>query len=380
MGPIASIADHLAQMATTSDELVGARDLNEILQRLALRTQELTGAEFAAISTFDEQGKMERFIYTGIDEDQARRLGDPPKGRGLLGELANLDRPLRLNDLRLHAKSTGWPAGHPDMTAFIGVPIRASGRTIGSLYMARSRGSEPFTEADELAAAVLSLQAALSVAAAMAQQRRGRLALLEERERIAHDLHDGTIQSLYALGLECDTLSNRADFPPEVRDSLSSAVERINQQIADIRAYITILEAETPEADPELARDLAFVVRQIVPGEIDSVVNITAAALQDFTARDAEDLLYIAREALSNAVRHASPSRIAVDLRQSLMATSLTIQDNGVGFNEATVRTGLGTVTMRTRAGRLGGELTVLSIPGMGTTIRVAIPRKTTDA
>lgn len=372
---IASIADHLREMATTSDQLVGAADLNEILFRLAERTRELTGAEFAAISTFDEAGTMERFVYTGIEEAQARRLGDPPKGFGLLGELARWDRPLRLDDLTKHPMSSGWPQGHPDMAAFIGVPVRLSGRTIGSLYMTRSRGASPFTEADELSAAVLALQAALSVAAAVANQRSGRLVLLEERARIAHDLHDGTIQSLYALGLECDTLSNREDFPAEVRDKLREAVEHINQQIADIRAYISMLESSTPSSEPELARDLAFVVRQIVPGGIDSVVNITAAALQELSAREAEDLLYIAREALSNAVRHAAPSRIAVDLRQSPLATSLTIQDNGVGFNEATARTGLGTVTMRTRAARLGGDLTVLSIPGMGTTVRVAIPR-----
>jgi signal transduction histidine kinase len=367
-------------MASTADLLAGAEDITDVLQRLAVRTQELTAAEFAAISTFDDHGKMERFIYTGMDEDQARRLGDPPRGLGLLGELAAWDRPLRLDDLTMHASSVGWPSGHPDMAPFIGVPIRVSGRTIGSLYMTRGRGALPFTEADEFHAAVLALQAGLSVAAALAQQRTGRLVLLEERERIAHDLHDGTIQSLYALGLEYDTLSNRSDFPGEVREKLSEAVDRINQQIADIRHYITMLESPAPTTEPELARDLAFVVRQIVPSGIDSVVNVTAAALQELSARDAEDLLYIAREALSNAVRHATPSRIAVDLRQSTLATSLTLQDNGVGFNEATARTGLGTVTMRTRAGRLGGELTVLSIPGMGTTVRVAIPRKTTNA
>ena len=375
MAPASSISDRLSEMAATSDQLAGARDLNEILQRLATRTQELTGAEFAAISTFDDRGRMERFVYTGMEASQARRLGDPPKGRGLLGELVNWDRPLRLEDLSTHASSVGWPAEHPDMAAFIGVPIRLSGRTIGSLYMTRSRGAPPFNEADELSAAIVALQAALSVAAALAHQRSGRLVLLEERERIAHDLHDGTIQSLYALGLECDALSLRPDFPEEVRDELSSAVARINQLMADIRAYISMLEAETPSGEPELARDLAFAVRQIVPASLDSAVSITAAALQELSSRESEDLLYVAREALSNAVRHGDATRIAVDLRQSAMGTTLTIQDNGIGFNEATARTGLGRVTMRTRAERLGGELTILSVPRMGTTVRVFIPR-----
>lgn len=369
------VLSSLGEMAITSEILAGSEDLKEILQRLAQRAREVTSADFAAISTFDDQGILTRFIYTGMSEAQARRLGDPPKGRGLLGELANCERPLRLPHLKSHPASVGWPAEHPDMDAFLGVPIRAGGRTIGSLYMTRSRGGESFTEADEAAAAVLSLQAAVSLASALAQGRTSRLSLLEERARIAHDLHDGTIQTLYALGLECDTLANDQEFPDPVREALASVVSRLNELIGDIRGYITMLEAGSTTAEPELTRDLAFVIRQIVPPSIATVVNISAAALQNFTLRETEDLLYIAREALSNAMRHGAPSKIAVDLRQYAEATVLTVQDNGVGFDQATVRRGLGSVTMQTRADRLGADLTVIGIPGMGTTVRVSISK-----
>ncbi|MBK6318530.1 MAG: GAF domain-containing protein [Dehalococcoidia bacterium] len=365
----------LAEMAVTSELLAGSEDLSDTLQRLAHRAREVTGADFAAISTFDETGIMTRFIYAGISEDQARRLGDPPRGRGLLGELAERDRPFRLADVQAYSGYTGWPAGHPDMCAFLGAPIRANGRTIGSLYMTRDRGREPFSEAEESAAAVLALQGAVSLATGLARERRGRLYVLEERGRIAHDLHDGTIQALYAIGLECDSLSNREDFPGEAREAFAAAVTRINDLIADMRGYIFMLETGTPAAEPELTRDLAFVIRQIVSPAIASVVNISAAALQELSAREAEDLLYIAREALSNSVRHGAPSKVAIDLRQSEDATILTVQDNGVGFDLATVRRGLGRVTMQTRADRLGATLTLIGIPGMGATVRVSIPR-----
>lgn len=365
----------LAEMAVTSELLAGSEDLSDTLQRLAHRAREVTGADFAAISTFDETGIMTRFIYAGISEDQARRLGDPPRGRGLLGELAERDRPFRLADVQAYSGYTGWPAGHPDMCAFLGAPIRANGRTIGSLYMTRDRGREPFSEAEESAAAVLALQGAVSLATGLARERRGRLYVLEERGRIAHDLHDGTIQALYAIGLECDSLSNREDFPGEAREAFAAAVTRINELIADMRGYIFMLETGTPAAEPELTRDLAFVIRQIVSPAIASVVNISAAALQELSAREAEDLLYIAREALSNSVRHGAPSKVAIDLRQSEDATILTVQDNGVGFDLATVRRGLGRVTMQTRADRLGATLTLIGIPGMGATVRVSIPR-----
>ena len=373
-GEQGQVLSNLSEMAITSEILAGSADLTEILQRLAQRARELTRADYAAISTFDDAGILNRFIYTGIDDDAARRLGDPPKGRGLLGELANCERPLRLAHLSQHPKSSGWPAGHPDMDAFLGVPIRAGGRAIGSLYMTRTRGQAPFTEIDEAGAAVLSLQAAVSLSSALARERSNRLFLLEERARIAHDLHDGTIQTLYAMGLECDALANHEAFPAEVRSSMASVVTRLNELIGDIRGYITMLEAATTSPEPELTRDLAFIIRQIVPPSIATVVNISAAALQTFNLRETEDLLYLAREALSNAMRHGAPAKIAVDLRQTNDSTVLTIQDNGVGFDQANIRKGLGSVTMRTRADRLGADLTVIGIPGMGTTVRVAIP------
>lgn len=374
-GAAGDVLSVLREMATTSELLVSSEDLAEILQSLAHRAKEVTNADYAAISTFDDRGILTRFIYTGMEEDQARRLGDPPKGRGLLGELARHDRPIRLAQLQDSDLFTGWPEGHPDMTAFLGVPIRAAGRTIGSLYMTRVRGNDSFSDADEAAASILALQAAVSLSSALARDRTGRLFLLEERARIAHDLHDGTIQTLYAIGLECDAYAARADFPEEVRDVLHSTVERLNELIADIRGYITMLEAAAPPDQPELTRDLAFVIRQLVPPTTHSVVNISAAALQELTMRENEDLLYIAREALSNAVRHGAPTKVAVDLRQSPSHTILTVQDNGVGFDPAITRRGLGSVTMQTRASRLNAQLTIIGIPGMGTTVRVSIPR-----
>jgi len=373
--PDSALLQRLSEMAVTNDILSGEADLSQVLYRIAARTKEITSADYAAISTFDGHGSLNRFVFVGINDESARRLGVPPTGRGLLGELANYERPLRLDNLTVHSLFTGWPEGHPVMQAFLGVPIRAGGRTIGSLYMTRLAGAEPFSGDDELSAAILALQAAVSVSAAIARERAGRLLLLEERERIAHDLHDGTIQSLYALGLEYDVFSRRPDIPDELRLALQGGLERINQLIADIRSYITLLEAEAPAHEPEISRDLAYVVRQMVPKGIVTVVNVTAPSLPDLSMRESEDLLYIAREALSNAVRHSGASRIGVDLRQVGEVIALTVQDNGRGFDPATVRIGLGTVTIRTRTARLGGSLSVVAIPSMGVTVRVEIPR-----
>ena len=374
----ALVTERLEEMAASADALAAFGDLGEVLRQLSLRAKELTGAEFAAIGIFGPDGGLERFVYAGIDEALARRLGDPPVGRGLLGTLARRDRLLRLDDLTAHPDSVGWPEGHPAMRAFLGVPIRAAGRTIGSLYMTRSAAADPFTESDELAAALLALQVAGTVSAAIAQERNARMVLLEERVRIAHDLHDGTIQSLYAIGLQLTAAAESAT-DPAVTMALNDSLGQLDSVIADIRTYISMLEATLPDAEPDLSRDLAFAVRQIVPDGVDTRINITAAGLQEIRARESEDLLYIAREALSNAVRHGHSTKIAVDLRQTAQATALTIQDNGIGFDAEAVRWGLGSVTMRTRAERINATLTVIGIPGMGTTVRVTLPRRADD-
>jgi signal transduction histidine kinase len=369
----------LAEMAVTSDLLAGMEDLSEVLSRLAGRAREVTDADYAAISTFDEDGKLNRFVHIGMDEELSRRLGSPPSGRGLLGELVRHQSPIRLEDLKGHATHTGWPEGHPDMGPFLGVPIRAAGTTIGSLYMTREAAREPFSEGNELAALVLALQAAVSLANALARQRSGRIALLEERVMIAQDLHDWTIQSLYALGLEADALSNDPELPQSLRETFAARVEHINGLIRGVRQYITSLEAQSPAASPELSRDLALILRELVPQGVDIVFNISAPALQELASREMEDLISIAREAVSNAVRHGQPTKIAVDLRQSEFDTALTVQDNGVGFDVNAVGRGLGTVTMHTRAQRLSAEIVILSVPGMGSTVRTTLPRRTSE-
>lgn len=367
----------LAEMSVTSDLLVSTEGLTQVLQMLAARARVLTEADYAALSTFDDSGNLDRFVYAGIDEDVARRMGPRPSGKGLLGALANAEGPIRVADVFGHPGFTGFPPQHPPIGPFLGVPVRAADRTIGSIYVARDPSREPFSADDEVSTVFLALQAATAVWLAIAQERGSRLALLEERASIAHDLHDGTIQGLYALGLELDSHARRDTTPDSTRDTLSTGIERINDLIADIRQYIVMLEASTSSRAPDLSHDLPFAIRQLVPQGIDTVLNISAAALQEAGGRVAEDLLYIAREALSNAVRHAQASRIAVDLRQSDEEMALTVQDNGAGFDPSLARVGLGTVSMRTRAERLGAKLSLVSIPAMGTMVRVSIPRVT---
>jgi signal transduction histidine kinase len=365
----------MAQMVETSDALGATADPRARLRGIVSRAREITNARYGALSVFGEQGTLEQFIFEGIDERLAQSLGSLPTGRGLLGVLAGATEPLRLDDLRRHAAFTGWPEGHPPMAAFMGVPLRAAGMTIGSLYLTRKEGEPTFTETDELAAVMLGLQASAVVAIALAQEREQRLNVLEERQSIAHDLHDGTIQTLYAIGLRMSGRRDLPNFPEEFRQQLDVEIAMLDDLVRQIRNYISALEQPAFAARPDLAADLAQLLRTVVPEHVHTVLNIRAVSLQEVPARAVEDLLFIAREAMSNAVRHGSPTRLAIDVRETSHEFALTIQDDGTGFEQVTARVGLGTITMRTRAERIGGEVTILSIPGMGTTVRVTRPR-----
>ena len=360
-------------MAETALLLGEQEGLGHVLRAVAARARDLTGADFAAISVFDDDPFLERFTYSGMNPDLARRLGDPPSGRGLLGALAEADGPLRLDDLRGHPAFSGWPEQHPEMGPFIGVPFRA-GHVIGALYLTRGGDGTPFDDHDEAEATTLAMQAAGAVAHAVAAERGARIALLEERLRIAHDLHDGTIQSLYALGLTLEAISCDAEAPGATAEGVDTAVMRVKELIEDIRGYISGLESEEPISEPDLIRDLHHVARSLAPTGCETVVNVTAQAQQAFDPREIEDLVFIAREAMSNAVRHGEATKVAIDLRQGRGGCSLTIQDNGSGFDPEAVRQGMGTVSMRSRAERLGGSLTAIGIPGMGATVRVWLP------
>ena len=140
-------------------------DLESVLERVLEAARELTGARYAALGVLDEsRGALERFITAGVDEETADRIGALPTGRGVLGELIRDDpAPLRLADVGAHPRSYGFPAGHPPMTSFLGVPVFIDGRLYGNLYLTDKRGAEQFGADDEEALVLLAQFAGLAI-------------------------------------------------------------------------------------------------------------------------------------------------------------------------------------------------------------------------
>lgn len=204
---------------------------------------------------------------------------------------------------------------------------------------------------------------------------RSELETQHERERIAMDLHDGTIQSIYAVGLGLElALADIVREPVASGKLIDSAIEQLNAVIGDIRGYIFDLRAA--EFDGDLLTELGAIIEEFRALAPLDVAADMPAALPEVREERAVAMLHIAREALSNARKHAKASALIVALTAGDEFVELEIRDDGVGFaqTESVSELHRGLRNMRLRTQRLGGTFDVESAPGAGTVLRVRMP------
>ena len=335
-------------------------------------------ARYAALGTFDENGRVTRFYTSGISPEVRARIGELPVGKGILGLLPRAGRPLRLRDLHEHPASVGFPPNHPPMRSFLGAPIQWRGESVGNLYLTEKQGGGEFTAEDEEALLALAAQAASAIENARLYTQTSQISVLEERHRIGMDLHDGAIQSLYGLGLLIEGASDQVESAPaEARMQLSRSVDRLNAAIADLRSYVLGL-SPMRSSDRPLHESLPTLAQHIATNallDIDVDVSEPAEASLDRAAREA--VFYVAADALGNVARHARARHVAVRLEREADTIVLEVTDDGVGFDSANPVGGLGLRNMRERAFNVGGRLDVRSTPGAGTRLQMRLPVRT---
>ncbi|MDP9320282.1 MAG: GAF domain-containing sensor histidine kinase [Chloroflexota bacterium] len=352
-----------------------------LLHKIAELARIVGDAKYAALGTFDEQGRVTRFYTSGISDDVHERIGPLPVGKGILGLLPREGRPIRLRDLHAHPASVGFPPNHPPMKSFLGVPIRWRGESVGNLYLTEKQGGDEFTIEDQEALLALAAQAAIAIENARLYAQTSQMSVLEERHRIGMDLHDGAIQSLYALGLLIEGASEEVErAPSEARAQLERAVDRLNAAIADLRSYVLGLRpiggSDRPlrESLPTLAQHIATNALLDVDVRIDPEVDVSL----DRAAREA--VFYVAADALANVARHARARHVVLALRSEKGTVVLEIQDDGVGFQTERAVGGLGLRNIRQRAFNAGARLDLESQPGAGTRLAMRMPVRKVDA
>jgi signal transduction histidine kinase len=350
-------------------------DTETLLHKIADLARVVGDAKYAALGTFDEDGVVTRFYTAGISEEDHARIGHLPVGKGILGLLPRAGRPIRLRDLHDHPASVGFPANHPPMRSFVGVPIRWRGESVGNLYLTEKRGAPEFTVEDEEALLTLAAQAGIAIENARLYAQTSQMSILEERHRIGMDLHDGAIQQLYGLGLQLEDASARIDTAPDESKALvGRAVDRLNAAIADLRNYVLGLRP-IRGSDRPLSESLPTLGGRISTNallNVDVTVEPAAEAGLDEAGREA--VFYVAADALGNVARHARARNAGVSLRRENDSVLLEIVDDGVGYDTATSVGGLGLRNMRERAFNAGARLDVTSRPGAGTRLQMRIP------
>ena len=381
-------AERLVALEAATRAVAAELDIDRVLQVIVDRVRILIGAHYAALGIADARGRIERFITSGISPEGRAAIGDVPHGRGLLGLIIRDAATVRTGEIADHPSSFGFPANHPMMHSFLGVPVLVKNRSVGNLYLADKQGS-PFTEDDERLVEMFAVHAGIAIDNARLHDQVQRLAVVEERERIGKDLHDGIIQAIYAVGLSLEDVPELVDDEggrEEAVARVDRAIDALNLVIADIRSYILRLrpamggDEDPVEALARLTEELGM--HAVIDLEVD--LEGGASILRSLPPDRRSDILFIAREALSNVARHSGASRTALVLVDDEGELVLCIEDNGRGFDPA----GLsgpdplgrhqGLTNMQDRAVGMGGTFTIERPDGSGTRIIVRVPTAST--
>jgi signal transduction histidine kinase len=344
----------LQASAEITTSLLSGADLGDVLTVMARRAREMTGADLVCVLLPDTGAVLRMAITDGIGAEQIRQT-DVPAIDSLAGQAYATGMSQVLTDVPEDEVPAAL-AGELPIGPLAVVPLGAAPTVRGALSLAKRSGRMPFSQAELRTVEAFAGQAAIALELAEARADAERLGLLEDRDRIAKDLHDVVIQRLFAVAMSLMSMVRMVDRP-EAATRLQGAVDELDATIRQIRSTIFALQApaggglraQIVDLVEGVRGHLGFKPALTMEGQLDSVVS----------AEVAEHLLAVLREALSNLVRHARASRAEVAVTAGPDTVTLVVQDDGIGVPEGARHSGLR--NMRERAELLGGAF------GLGT-------------
>ncbi|MCX4909866.1 GAF domain-containing sensor histidine kinase [Streptomyces sp. NBC_00878] len=367
-------------------------EVRDVLKTIVASARELLDAQYAALGVPDDHGGFAQFVVDGVSDAQWKAIGPLPRQHGILAAMLHEARPERLADVRRDPRFEGWPAAHPDMSDFLGLPIRDGDEVIGALFLANklrpSVGNPPhppspepaggcgFTEDDEELLTILAQHAAIALTNARLYERSRELTIAEERSRLAHELHDAVSQKLFSLRLTAQAAAALVDRDPGRAKGELQQVATLAAEAADeLRAAVVELRPAALDEDGLVATLRTQI--QVLDRAHSARVTFDSRGVRALPAAQEEAMLRVAQEALHNALRHSGAARVDVALEKRGPGAVLRVTDDGSGFEPTATRLAgrhLGLVSMRDRTNGVGGTLTVESAPGKGTTIEMEVP------
>ena len=364
--------DELRQVSAAVLAVTARLSVGDVLQTIVTSARRLLDARYAALGVPGRDDEFAQFLTDGISDEQWRAIGPLPRQHGLLGAMLHDPTPVRLADVRSHPRFGWWPAAHPVLTSFLGMPIVHGGDILGTLFLANKQAPGGFTADDEELLRLLAAHAAIALVNARLYERSRELSIVEERNRISRELHDAVTQKLFSLRLTADaaaTLVTRdavraASELDTVRRLAAEATEELRAIVVGLRP----IDLAGDGLDVALRKQAELLDRVHRPA-----VRFAGGPVPRLPAAREEAAYRIAQEALHNALRHAAADLITVTVRAANGSVVLEVTDDGRGFDPATPSRQFGLASMRDRARAAGGRLDVRSRPGAGTTVRLEV-------
>jgi signal transduction histidine kinase len=374
--------DELYQVSQAVLSVTRQMSVRDVLQVIVRSARSLVGARYAALGVPDEGNSFAEFVVDGISAAEWQAIGPLPRRHGMLGVLLKEGKPERLADIRQDPRFEGWPAAHPRMSHFLGVPVRDGDQVLGIIFAANKTSAAAekrgFTERDLQILSLFAAHAAIALTNARLYERSRELNVIQERSRLARELHDAVTQKLFSIRAHARAAAVLAAREPYEPDRIRKELETVGTLGAEAHAELrAIIDGLAP---PDLeAGGLKESLRRyaVLAGRAHGIpVTFTAAELPVLSARQEAALYRVAQEALHNALRHSGAQKICVRLARAGRRVTLDIKDDGHGFVAEAPSGGLGLASMRERAATAGGTLTIES-GAEGTHVRMTVPAQT---
>ncbi|CAN5815764.1 hypothetical protein BH24ACT3_BH24ACT3_12730 [soil metagenome] len=371
-----------AAMSDAVLAIAAERSVEPVLERLVETARRLVGARYAALGVPDaDSDGFAAFHTAGVSDELIEEIGPLPRTHGLRGATLADPRPFRTDDVRADPRFGWWPDAHPRMGSFLAVPIVFKGDVVGAFYLAdkvdqSGEVADGFDDEDEATIAVLAAHAAVAIENARLSERSRELSILEERNRMARELHDSLTQTLFSLTLTADAASSlvRTD-PARAEVELDQVRSLVDQAVGELRTLVTDLRP--PTLDDEGLVVTVGKHLDLLSRAHGLAVTLDAQGEQRLDPEVEGVLFRIVQEALTNVVRHAAAQTVHVWLVLGPEVATASVRDDGAGFDpEARLISArrLGLTSMRERAEDLCGTLVVRSAPGAGTTVQAEVP------
>jgi signal transduction histidine kinase len=363
-------ARRLEAVRAITTAILAGTDSADILALVVGHARELVGADLATLALPTGTDQLVIEAADGLLAEELRGTIFPTEG-SVTGEVIRTGKAVALADAAADDR-----IAQPIIRARVGpalfIPLAVRGRILGSLTVANASGGPPLREAALQLVETFAEQAAVALEYARLQSELHRLAVLEDRERIAKELHDGAIQALFAVGMNLQGSALLAGSD-DLRARIQHAVEELDRVIRDLRNYIfglrpgILADRQLDQALQQLVEEFGQRTGVLTVAEVDPAV---AAEL----AGQAGDVVQLAREALSNVSRHAQAATCRVSLYRDRDDAVLEVDDDGCGFDPDQTTAGQGLGNLQDRAAALGGQAEIHSTVGEGTRVSVRIP------